>query len=570
MEASFLVNSKIFEELDSSDSLLVSAPAGSGKTATALYWWVQKRKGKLVYVAPTRALDYEARSILEQACPSCRIAVVNKDFAFSRLRVLEAEAVITTYFSLDAVLELLPQAAFIVLDEIHHASDPSVYLPVSRLLYERPSARIYAASATLNEASLTVLSKWLRARVIKIEEQVGAPLELVSWRPSGRPQCLESAVGEVCYSREVPRAAAVAEHVAKQGRKVLLFAPERATVELYSRVLEQLGLRVVKLHGGLPKVEIEEGHKRLKAGDFDVAVGALIVAEGINAPIDDVVLDVKYGEVRPEVVAQVIGRAGRPMLSQYKRVHLIWLTEDDLREIINVAGTVEFAPPSEYELTRVALYIYAKRRDLAAVAEFLEHTPYAALGLYSLQDLAQRAEMAWRRVAERVLQDGHLLKPQYYYGALFLLHPDEVDALFLPDPRERLIEIYREVYNSYVKADIVLRYGLLSYYVYRDPEVRNAADYVARVLELGIIIMYKLRRPEGAKRLVEVANQHETGNLVEPSCRRAVKLALRRAGAPRGEPSEYIERALKLTEDFSKKDKECVEKFLKALFSTQA
>jgi len=267
----------------------------------------------------------------------------------------------------------------------------------------------------------------------------------------------------------------------------------------------------------------------------------------------------------------VIGRAGRPQLSQYRRVHLIWLTEDDLREIINVAGTVEFAPPSEYELAKVALYIYAKKKNLGAVAEFLEHTPYAALGLYSLQDLAQRAEVAWRKIADHVLQDGVRLKPQYYYGALYLLHPYEVDALLSPDPRKALLDLYVEVRGVYVDKEAVLKFGMLSYYLYNDPEVRNAADFISRTVELGIAILRdKMRKYEEAKRLIEVANQHETGNLVEPKCRRAVKLALRRAGSPRRNmtPAEYIERVQKVTEDFSKRDKECVEKFLKALFSS--
>jgi len=569
MEGKVAINNVILTQLDSAyENLLVSAPAGSGKTSTALYWWAKRQRGKLIYVAPTRALNYEARSMLEEFGVK-KIAVVNKDFAFSRLRIKESEAVVTTYFSLDAVIELIPAGAFIVLDEIHHASDPNVYTPVSRLLYELTSreVRVYAASATLNETSLATLSKWLRARVVKIEGEVGAPLEIVSWRPGRMPQCLESAVGKACYSREVPRAAAIAEHLARQGRKVLVFAPERAVVDLYANVLSRRGLRVVKLHGGLPRAEIEEGHRRLKEGDFDVAVGALIISEGINAPIDDVVLDVKRGEVRAETVAQVVGRAGRPGLSQSRRVHLIWLSEDDFTEIIEVAGTVEFSPPSEYNLARVSLYIYAKKRDLAAVAEFLEYTPYAALGLYSLQDLAQRAEATWQRLAERVLDGDGRLRPHYYYGALYFLHPDEVDALFLEDPRERLVELFNELYGYMVNKEAVLKYGMLSYYVYGDPAVRNAADYVARVLELGIIVMYRVRRPDIAKRLIDVANRHETGNLVEPKCRRAVKLALRRAGTPRGEPAEYVERVKKLTKDFSKRDKECVEKFLKVLLA---
>jgi len=569
MEGKFAVSRLILAQLDGTrENLLVSAPAGSGKTSTALYWWARRQKGKLVYVAPTRALNYEARSMLEQLGVK-KVAIVNKDFAFSRLRIKSSEAVVTTYLSLDAVVELIPAGAFVVLDEIHHASDPNVYTPVSRLLYELSSKRIrvYAASATLNEPSLATLSKWLRARVVKIEEEVGAPLEIVSWRPGRMPYCLESAVGIACYSREVPRAAAIAEQLAKQGRRVLVFAPERAVVELYAGVLSRRGLRVVKLHGGLPRSEIEEGHRRLREGDFDVAVGALIISEGINAPIDDVVLDVKRGEVRAETIAQVVGRAGRPGLSQSRRVHLIWLSEEDFAEIIEAAGAVEFSPPSEYNLARVSLYIYAKKKDLSAIAEFLEYTPYAALGIYSLQDLAQRAEATWQRLAEHVLDGSGRLKPHYYYGALYFLHPYEVDALFLEDPRERLVELFNDLYGYGVDKEAVLKYGMLSYYVYGDPVVRSAADYIARILELGIVVMYRAGRPDIAKRLIAVANRHETGNLVEPACRRAVKLALRRAGTPRIAPAEFAEWVRKLTKDFSKRDKECVEKFLNILLS---
>ncbi len=169
--------------LSSGDSFVVSAPTASGKTLIAEMAALSvflKRKGKIIYLVPLRALAREKFEDFTNKYKALGMKVVlsTGDFDSDEPWHKRADLVICTNEKLDSLIRhrapWLGQVGLIVADEVHLLGDahrgPTLEVVLTRLRFINPSIRTIALSATIPNASQ--IAEWLEARLIQSE-----------WRP---------------------------------------------------------------------------------------------------------------------------------------------------------------------------------------------------------------------------------------------------------------------------------------------------------------------------------------------------------------------------------------------------
>ncbi len=167
----------------SGDSFVISAPTAAGKTLIAEMAALSvflKKKGKIIYLVPLRALAREKFEDFSNKYKALGMKVVlsTGDFDSDEPWHKRADLVICTNEKLDSLIRhrapWLGQAGLIVADEVHLLGDahrgPTLEVVLTRLRSINPSIRTIALSATIPNAS--EIAGWLGARLIQSE-----------WRP---------------------------------------------------------------------------------------------------------------------------------------------------------------------------------------------------------------------------------------------------------------------------------------------------------------------------------------------------------------------------------------------------
>jgi ATP-dependent RNA helicase HelY len=153
-----------FDALESGQSVLVSAPTGSGKTLVAAFGVHRAlcARGKAFYTTPLKALSNQKYSELAATYGEDHVGLLTGD---TTLRPRAPVVVMTTEVLRNMLLagsDLLESLHTVVLDEVHFIQDPyrgGVWEEV--LVLSPPQVRFVCLSATVNNAQ--ELGGWLRS-----------------------------------------------------------------------------------------------------------------------------------------------------------------------------------------------------------------------------------------------------------------------------------------------------------------------------------------------------------------------------------------------------------------------
>jgi superfamily II RNA helicase len=146
---------RAMDAIDREESVLVSAPTGSGKTLVAEYAAARalERGGKAFYTTPIKALSNQKFAELSERYGEARVGLLTGDVSHQA----EAPIVVMTTEVLRNMLfarsRLLVGLEVVVLDEVHYLQDPyrgSVWEEV--LVTSPPEVRFVSLSATVSNA----------------------------------------------------------------------------------------------------------------------------------------------------------------------------------------------------------------------------------------------------------------------------------------------------------------------------------------------------------------------------------------------------------------------------------
>ncbi len=158
------------------ESLLVSAPTGSGKTLVgemAIVKALTEGK-KALYLVPLRSIAFEKKRSLEKAFEMLNAKVEMSVGDYHSPSVPKADVLVATYERGDSLIRhsspWLKEVSVVVIDEVHYLSDPERGPIVESLISRLMGKQIIAISATVANAE-------------EIAEWMGAKLVQDDWRP---------------------------------------------------------------------------------------------------------------------------------------------------------------------------------------------------------------------------------------------------------------------------------------------------------------------------------------------------------------------------------------------------
>ncbi len=170
---------RAMDAVDRGESVLVSAPTGSGKTLIADYAVARalERGGKAFYTTPIKALSNQKFAELSARYGAHRVGLLTGDVSHqprSPIVVMTTEVLRNMLFARSSLLDDLQ---VVVLDEVHYLQDPyrgSVWEEV--LVLTPPGVSFVSLSATV--ANATDFGRWLTS--------VRGPPRVSSSRPTAR------------------------------------------------------------------------------------------------------------------------------------------------------------------------------------------------------------------------------------------------------------------------------------------------------------------------------------------------------------------------------------------------
>ena len=143
------------DAIDRGESVLVSAPTGSGKTLVADYAvaWALEAGGKAFYTTPIKALSNQKFAELGARYGAARVGLLTGDISHQSdapIVVMTTEVLRNMLFARSSLLDDLQ---VVVLDEVHYLQDPyrgSVWEEI--LVLTPPGVTFVSLSATVNNA----------------------------------------------------------------------------------------------------------------------------------------------------------------------------------------------------------------------------------------------------------------------------------------------------------------------------------------------------------------------------------------------------------------------------------
>ncbi|WP_258189905.1 DEAD/DEAH box helicase [Stutzerimonas stutzeri] len=358
----------------SSQSTLIAAPTGSGKTLTAFLAAIDQlvrqsvaegglaNETAVLYVSPLKALSNDIRVNLEQ--PLLGISAELERFGLPALQIRTAvrtgdtpqaeraamrkrvpHILVTTPESLYVLLgsesgrQMLTGVCSVIVDEIHaiagNKRGSHLALSLERLeaLCQRPLVRV-GLSAT--QKPIAAVADFLvgvgrRCEIVDIGHGRARDLAL-DVPPVPLEAVMSNAVWELVYDR---LAALAGEH-----RTTLVFVNTRRMAERAARHLsERLGNAMVAAHhGSLAREQRLDAEQRLKRGELRVLVATASLELGID--IGDVELVCQLGSPRSiSAFLQRVGRAGH-QVGGVSKGRLFPSSRDDLIECAALLDSV--------------------------------------------------------------------------------------------------------------------------------------------------------------------------------------------------------------------------------------
>lgn len=394
--------------VDPNDNLVISLPTSAGKTRIAELCILRclSQDKRIVYVTPLRALSAQTETTLRKTFLPLGKTVTSLygsigTSGFDQSVFKERDIVVATPEKLDFALrsnpDIIGDVGLIILDEGHMIGlgerEIRYEVQIQRLLRREDAdqRRIVCLSAVFPHGEqLDDFVSWLR------RDQEGSPVES-SWRPTRlrfgeviwreTHARLDLSVGEerpfvpsffksLLPSSEMRRSnevgirklpfpknqrelvIATAWRLSKDGQSVLIYCPERKSVEPYAKAISDLYLRglvdsvldvdkskvntaialgeewlgedhpnvaclkigVAIHHGALPSAFRKEIEKLLREGVLRITVSSPTLAQGLNLSATSIVMhDACYFDrstgsrqlIRPSQFQNIVGRAGR-------------------------------------------------------------------------------------------------------------------------------------------------------------------------------------------------------------------------------------------------------------------
>ncbi len=233
-------------------------------------------------------------------------------------------------------LDRFPSDAFqdIIVDEAHHCLSGS-YLKV---LEHFPNANVLGVTATPDRGDMRDLSAFFDSKAYEyslpeaIREGYLCPI-----RAQMIP--LELDIGKVVMSNGDFAAGGIGsalepylEEIAKEmlnycrGRKTVVFLPLIETSVRFCKILNDIGLRAVEVHG--TSTDRSEILADFETGKYDVLCNAMLLTEGWDCPSVDCIVMLRPTKIR-SLYQQAIGRGLRtcPGKENLLILDFLWLTE---------------------------------------------------------------------------------------------------------------------------------------------------------------------------------------------------------------------------------------------------
>jgi len=327
----------VFYRFYEGGNALVSAPTSAGKTGVAVLFF-RKRKGRLVYAAPTKALVAEKARELKKLYG--KVSIRTGD-AIEEFKPVNSQVVVATYENL--ALALRNRAPWtedleaVVVDEVHSlvgGRGQTVEEVVTAL--KRAGVDLLALSATIPgaaelanwlEASLFVESEW---RPVPLERKVVPLKEFPDWSDP------EKAGGDA-DAKLAAKLLSAAFELASRDEKVIVFVPKKSVgwkmlelankerLEIANKTtpfeVKKEGFEIAFHNADVPKEEREEIERAFREGGLNLLVATQTLAYGVNLPADKVLIGVRAFYDRferrfvifpdPLDILQEEGRAGR-------------------------------------------------------------------------------------------------------------------------------------------------------------------------------------------------------------------------------------------------------------------
>ena len=355
-------------------SILVSAPTASGKTLIAMlamFSYLSKNNGKVVYLSPLRALAAEKFTEfkkLEKIAlgKKIKVGVSTGDFDGIEKNLEKSDILILTNEKMDSVIrhgvEWIDEIGLVISDEVHLIGDenrgPTLEMILTQLKLLDSKPQIVGLSATITNSD--EIANWLDCKLVKndwrpvplsegvcdggevtmndgnifdVERSLrGTPIDLgvQSVKQGG-----QSLVFAETRTRSKSLATKAADVISQMLKKNELKELEKTSKKILSQnenteIVKTLAILVKKgvafHHAGLNQNCREIIEKEFRNGTIKLLSSTPTLAAGVNLPARRVVIsninryNAKIGRNMPISILeykQLCGRAGRPQYDDY-------------------------------------------------------------------------------------------------------------------------------------------------------------------------------------------------------------------------------------------------------------
>ena len=355
-------------------SILVSAPTASGKTLIAMlamFSYLSKNNGKVVYLSPLRALAAEKFTEFKKLekiviGKKIKVGVSTGDFDGIEKNLEKSDILILTNEKMDSVIrhgvEWIDEIGLVISDEVHLIGDenrgPTLEMILTQLKLLDSKPQIVGLSATITNSD--EIANWLDCKLVKndwrpvplsegvcdggevtmndgnifdVERSLrGTPIDLgvQSVKQGG-----QSLVFAETRTRSKSLATKAADVISQMLKKNELKELEKTSKKILSQnenteIVKTLAILVKKgvafHHAGLNQNCREIIEKEFRNGTIKLLSSTPTLAAGVNLPARRVVIsninryNAKIGRNMPISILeykQLCGRAGRPQYDDY-------------------------------------------------------------------------------------------------------------------------------------------------------------------------------------------------------------------------------------------------------------